>query len=457
MITTKGRVAGPGELLAGLQGESRRLVTLRWIAILVLAAGLAGLFLAILGLTGILSRHLPAGLGVAVLVALLAMISSSAAAALYLVDRLRRRGADVRYLLDYSQSLIDHLPGSICVVDPDYRIRFASDSVRRQMEARGSELCYAAVWDETDPCPSCPLSEVMESGETRTVRREIAGGRVVEHTLSPLLTPEGAPMLLAKSQDITEQVELQKKLALSEKVAVIGEMAAGLAHDLGNPLDGVQRALDLVRRRTPGSSDIHPFLGLMELGLQRMGWIVRRLLVIGRQDELRMRPTNIADVIESALLFLEHRIQELGIAVEKEYAPSLPLVLADPDSLPQALTNLLQNAVEALDGGKGVIRISASPSRGREGRSCVEIQIADSGCGISPQNLARVFDPFFTTKSPGKGTGLGLAMTKRIVQNHGGQIRVDSRVGDGTTFTLSLPAVGEGQLGKHGRRDHPSG
>lgn len=371
--------------------------------------------------------------------------------------RLRRRSAEVRYLLDYNQSLVDHLPGKVCVVDRDFRIRFASDLVRREMKTRSSETCYAILCDETEPCPGCPLSEVMDSRRTLSVTRELADGRICDHTLSPLFTPDGEPMVLARSQEITEQVELQRKLALSEKLAVIGEMAAGLAHDLGNPLDGAQRALDLVRRRVPDSTDVHPFLDLMEQGFQRMGFIVRRLLVIGRQDELRKRALPVADVIESALLFLEPRIQELGITVEKTYAPLLPLVLADPDSLPQALTNLLQNAVEAIGDGNGRIHITVSPAVDRQERRCVEIQIADSGCGISPRHLARVFDPFFTTKPPGKGTGLGLAMTKRIIHNHGGEIHVTSRPGKGTTFTISIAADEEEQEGSYGRRNHLAG
>lgn len=396
---------------------------------------------------------------VGILTAFVIVIFCAAYLTITIATRLRQRDAQVRYLLAYNQGLIDHLGEKICVIGPDYRIHFANDMVRRNLAGRNGRTCYPALWGEEEPCQGCLLAQVVEGGKVITQTREGKEGRVYEQIFTPLTTPEGTRMVIEKCRDVTEQVELQRKLALSEKMAVIGEMAAGLAHDIGNPLDGCQHALNLVRRRVPASPQVHPFLELMEQGLRRIGMIVRRLLVMARQDEIRKRPVDVYDVIESALLFLEHRTAELGITVDKDCAPSLPLLPADPDALCQALTNVLLNAVEAME-GPGRIGITASRKE-KGGRGWVEIRISDTGCGIPPQDLKHIFDPFFTTKPAGKGTGLGLAVTKRLIHSHGGETTVHSSVGTGSTFVISLPVEedrrSERKEGAYGRGNHPAG
>jgi two-component system NtrC family sensor kinase len=352
--------------------------------------------------------------------------------------RLRQRDTQLRDLLAYSQGLIDHLGDKICVIGPDYRIHFANDLVRRNLTGDNGRTCYATLWGEEKPCRACPLTKVTEEGKVVTLTREDDQNRVYEQICSPLPASPGAAVMIEKCRDITSQVALQRELVLSEKLAVIGELAAGLAHDIGNPLDGCQHALELVRRRVPPSINVHTFLELMGQGLRRIDLIVSRFLMMAREDGVHKKMVHVPEVIDSALLFLEHRIAERDITIEKDWAPSLPPLLADPDVLCQALTNVLLNAAEAIE-GPGKIGITAR-YREHDGRGSVEIRIADSGCGIHPRDLERIFEPFFTTKPDGKGTGLGLAITKRFILGHGGDVSVHSTVGTGSTVVISLPA-----------------
>jgi signal transduction histidine kinase len=386
-----------------------------------------------------------------ILSAFVMVIFGAAYLTVTIATRLRHRETQVRYLLAYNQGLIDHLGEKICVIGPDYRIHFANDMVRSSLMGDTDQTCYAVLWGEDRPCQDCPLEQVIAMDKVITLTREDHESRVYEQVFSPLPSPQGTPMVIEKCRDVTQQVALQKELVLTEKLAVVGELAAGLAHDIGNPLDGCQHALGLVRRRVPPSVNVHAFLELMQQGLQRIDMIVRRFLVMARQDGFRMRPVEVPEIIDSALLFLEHRIAERAITVEKEWAPALPPLFADPDTLCQALTNVLLNAAEAIE-GPGRIDIAARYTE-RDGRGWVEIRVTDSGCGIPSQDLERVFEPFFTTKPDGKGTGLGLAITRRFIRSHGGEITVCSTVGEGSTFIITLPVCEqytEGNMERYG-------
>ena len=251
--------------------------------------------------------------------------------------------------------------------------------------------------------------------------------------------PEGIFIL---SIDITEHKQAEEQLIQAEKLTSLGQMAASIAHEVNNPLAGVLVYTQLLAKKIRG--DTLPkevaldYLSKMETELTRSSKLIRNLLDFARQSTPKLRGVNTNEVIEQAFSLVGHQAELQSIQVIKELTPSLPPVMADFDQLQQVFANLILNAIQAMpDGGRLTMRTSL------DSNDQVKIEVGDTGCGISEENLHKLFTPFFTTKSKGKGVGLGLAVAYGIIQRHKGRIEVQSEEGKGTTFTIYLKAYHE--------------
>lgn len=227
--------------------------------------------------------------------------------------------------------------------------------------------------------------------------------------------------------------ETQEHLLQSEKLASIGTLAAGVAHEINNPLDGIQNCMRTIINEPGNQEQTLRYLKLASDGLVRIDNIVRKLLDFARQSDLNMGHVNIKEVILKALELVAHRIDEQGIILTQRFDKSLPPVLGDGHYLQQVFLNIILNAVDAMPRGGSLTII------GKNEPYKVSISIIDTGCGIPAENLERIFDPFFTTKGVGEGTGLGLSVSLGIVKEHKGNIRVESEISKGSTFTVILP------------------
>jgi len=248
----------------------------------------------------------------------------------------------------------------------------------------------------------------------------------------------------------------QRLLVRQEKLASLGRLAAGLAHELNNPLSSVAGFAEALQRRAmeagmasvPGSAEIQEYLTLIQEEVSRAATIVRRLLDYARQREPAFGVLNLREVVAKAVSFVERQARLANQRIVLEPFPQKSLVRADAQMLQQVFLNLLTNALDAIEGG-GEIRISAGHRREGDGHAWLDVMVADTGTGISPEDLLKVFDPFFTTKGVGKGTGLGLAICQSIVEQHRGTIEVQSEgVGKGAAVTVSLPLVQGSQFVK---------
>ncbi len=230
--------------------------------------------------------------------------------------------------------------------------------------------------------------------------------------------------------------ESQDQLIQAEKLTSLGQMAASIAHEINNPLAGVLVYTRLLSKKltedTARKEESLDYLAKMESEVSRCSRIIRNLLDFARQTQPTLRLVDINQVIEQVLAMVGHQAQLQNVEVVKEFSPSLPKVMADFDQLQQIFTNLTLNAIQAMpDGGRLTIRSSAVDSE-------VRIDVQDTGCGISKENMGKLFTPFFTTKAKGKGVGLGLAVVHGIIERHKGRIKVQSEVGKGTTFSVYL-------------------
>jgi two-component system, NtrC family, sensor kinase len=249
-----------------------------------------------------------------------------------------------------------------------------------------------------------------------------------------------------KVNERTQELRLaEAEVARGEKLASIGQLAAGIAHELNNPLTGVLTFTHLLRKKMPDGSQDAEDLDLVIRETKRCASIIRRLLDFAREKTPEKALVNLNGLIEETVRFVERSaaLQQIEIAMDLD--ADLPPLLVDADLIKQVLMNILVNAQQAIE-DHGKILVESCVKRRRlagtstEPMPVVEIAISDNGCGIPKANLQRIFDPFFTSKEVGKGTGLGLSVSYGIVRSHGGEIEVESTEGEGTTFRIYLPA-----------------
>jgi two-component system NtrC family sensor kinase len=245
--------------------------------------------------------------------------------------------------------------------------------------------------------------------------------------------------------DLRPKIEIERKLKEAEKIklmqsnkmASLGHLAAGVAHEINNPLSGILIDASLILEELGTESPIRSDIQSIIDDTNRCKEIVKNLLAYSRQTEFKKEVLNINGVIEQAFSFLREHALLQNISINKEYSSSMLISEGDNNQLIQVFTNLIINATQAMDGkGNITVRTNKDKSRGK-----IYIEISDTGCGISEENLPRIFDPFFTTKEEGKGTGLGLSTVRDIIEKHKGTISVKETDSEGTTFLIEVPLV----------------
>jgi two-component system NtrC family sensor kinase len=244
-------------------------------------------------------------------------------------------------------------------------------------------------------------------------------------------------------EDISERIEANRAVARAEKLAAIGRLAAGVVHEINNPLATISACAEALESRvsegefkeSAALDDLREYLGLIRSEAFRCKMITNGLLDFSRTRTTEHALVSLADVISSAARLLSHQQRGEKIQFQIDTTGNLPPISGDAGQLQQAVIALAANAIDAMPEG-GVLRIAS-----RTSGSTVLIEVSDTGVGIPQENITKIFEPFFTTKEIGKGTGLGLAVCYGILTEHGGSLEVQSTVGAGTTFTISLPAI----------------
>ncbi len=249
-----------------------------------------------------------------------------------------------------------------------------------------------------------------------------------------------ARTLEQKVEERTEQLErTHTAMDRQQRLASLGQLAAGVAHEINNPLGGILTFASLVQEDLPEDSPLREDVQEIVSQADRCRKIVQELLEFSRQRDARMVSHRLNGIVWRTLKMLEKQAQFQNIKIVRELDPDEPIAVADESQLQQVFMNIILNAADAMgDRGKLVVTTGHDSDKGE-----VFVRIADNGSGIPADLREAIFDPFFTTKDPGKGTGLGLAVVVRIIEAHGGRLEVDSEVGQGTTFTVILPTSGE--------------
>jgi PAS domain S-box-containing protein len=362
----------------------------------------------------------------------------------------------VRHILP---QLIDALSDAVVVVDRSQQVVAAN---RRYLDAFGPERAAVIGTHCRDllHCPDaeanagasrCSACEVMEL--KRPVRRvrnmtDPSGAqRRWEATYNPVLGPDGEVSHVVEVwRDITERSDLEAQLAHSERLASLGTLAAGVAHELNNPMAAILMGVERLRRwltreqlLPPRSrEDMDGVLQGIERETQRCTETTEKLLLLAQPYRAATAWVDLNRAVRDTLSLLNYQMAKQGIAMVQDLDPKVPHIWARESGIRGMCMNLCMNAVQAMKEG-GMLTV-----RTRHAGSTVTLEIEDTGPGIQPQHLDRIWDPFFTTKPIGQGTGLGLSITQRTVTGYGGTIRVESRPGEGARFIVELPVQGPG-------------
>jgi PAS domain S-box-containing protein len=268
-------------------------------------------------------------------------------------------------------------------------------------------------------------------------RRKDGNPFFTELVISPIVDSHGAIAgYLGAHRDITEQIILEQQLVRSQRMESIGTLAAGIAHEVGNPLTAISSLVQVIQRTsTDGFSNEK--LELINSQVNRIARIIRELVDFSRPSTHVVKPTNINRIVKEALNIVQYGKKVKDITFTLELDEQLPEIAAVPDQIVQVFINILMNAVDSLDGRHGIITVHS-----RKNEHEVEVTVRDTGKGIEPLALEKIFEPFYTTKTTGQGTGLGLWVSYGIVKSFGGDVFVESIPEQGSIFTVSFPLKG---------------
>jgi two-component system NtrC family sensor kinase len=237
-----------------------------------------------------------------------------------------------------------------------------------------------------------------------------------------------------------------KKIMESERLAMIGQLAANVAHEINNPLQGIMAYSHLLLEKMPGENSYKPYVQKIADQANRCTEIIRGLLDFSRQRKPQKKRSDVHELLLECVSLVENQALFHNVRIVKDFG-NLPQVVIDPSQIQQVFMNMIINASEAM-AGNGQLTLA---TRFYPAERCIEVEFTDTGHGVSEENIERIFDPFFTTKEVGHGTGLGLAISYGIVKEHKGTIFVDSQVGKGTTFSIRLPVTANGESKEHGK------
>ncbi len=360
---------------------------------------------------------------------------------------------EASYLSGYLSRLLDHAHAPIAVVDRAHRVRVASQALltllgRGRDELVGEELLRFVLAEHREPthaaidatlrdaAPSAPIELGLPRADGAPAND--ATVHLLAH-LVPIVSREGeVEGALVLGRDVTELRALESQVRHAERLATLGQLAAGVVHELNNPLTSIAIYSDFLHakwaREAHAAEDREKLQRIREAA-DRVLRFSRDLVSYARPatDE-RASPLDLHDALEQSLAFCEHVLADAGVEVERRLAEVRTQVLGVASQLHQVFINLVTNACHAMPRGEGRLVVE---SEARDGR--VHVRLRDNGAGIPDEHLDRIFEPFFSTKHAGEGTGLGLSIARRIVDHHGGELRATSELGVGTTFELVLP------------------
>ncbi len=355
-----------------------------------------------------------------------------------LEQKVNDRTKELKETKEYLENLLETANDVIYTLNPEGIITYVNKKIEEWGYKKDELIGKSFLTILSDRHQGDRFRKTVTEGIRQTyeieVRDKNGETKYAALSVSPLRSNEGKIVeVLGIAKDITSQKLLEQQVIQAEKMSAIGQLAAGIAHEINNPLGGILNCLYNLKKKRLSAEREDEYIKSMEDGIHRVQRIVDQLLDFSLQHEPELTSVNVNSLVEDVLSLTGYAIKKNGIKLKKELASEPIILMADRHKMGQVVMNILLNAVHAMK-GKGQIRVKTFQENGW---CCIEI--ADNGEGIPSHILPKIFDPFFTTKDVGKGTGLGLAVSRGIVEKHSGKIEVKSELGKGTTFIVKLP------------------
>ena len=350
----------------------------------------------------------------------------------------------------FTSLIIDSLPVGLYVVDREYRIQIWNR--KRETGTQGlsrSQVVGRTVFEVLTRQPAeglrAEFDAIFRTGELRQSDMMVdtpEGTRTYRLTRVPMrLGGDTITHVMTIGEDVSEWREVQGRILQSEKLAALGQLAAGIMHEINNPLATIAACVAAGEGRLaevsgPGTASLREYLAIIDTEVQRCTNIVDGLLDFSRPKAREKAAADLNDIVDEALGLLRHHKRFKQIALQRELEPQLPPVVVNREQIIQVLMALTINSIDAMEAGG---RLTVRTMTGRRRMDEVIVEVEDTGPGIPGAVQSKIFEPFFTTKAPGRGTGLGLSICYGIVEEHRGRIEVDSQLGRGATFRVHLP------------------
>ncbi|HEY3356556.1 MAG TPA: ATP-binding protein [Polyangia bacterium] len=361
-----------------------------------------------------------------------------------------RRAAEIARLHDQPQEILDHIPTGVLALSASGITVAANRALRERMPPAALGAPLAEAFPEAPTATIHRLRALIEQTRASSRVQSLFGARLAlfgeeapynVHVV-PLAPRDPDTRFLLVLEDLGTARALESQLVRAEKLATVGTLAAGIAHEIGTPLGVVRGRAAYVLNKLGRDHAQAPGVQVIIDEIDHVAATLRQLLDVARVRPAVVRAVSVALVAQAVVDRLETEAQHRSVSLQLDVADLLPRVAADPEQLEQVLVNLVMNACDADEAG-GHVTIRARTEDAAEPASWrrVRIDVVDDGRGIAPENRHQVFDPFFTTKKPGRGTGLGLAIAAQIVRNHGGEIDLESAPGHGTCVTVWWPTL----------------
>lgn len=353
------------------------------------------------------------------------------------------------------KSIIECMHEGVVFVDERNQVALSNKAAQQiQQEQSNADFSLAATprsesADSQSPSHSYNILSQMvrdlSEGSMDEQKNVQIKDRYFENTVAAVRDAEEEHLgTVLVSRDVTDRKRMEQQLMFSEKMAAIGEVAAGVAHEINNPLDGLINCILRIKRDPENTHQTKEYLDLMEDALRRIESTVKQLLDFSRHHELSLTSISLNEVVDEVTGLIEYSAQEKGIKIKKRFRLNLASILGDKHLLEQVVLNLALNAVAAMpDGGSLILETGEVGTDTFVGSKMVYVRVTDTGIGIPRAIQDRIFDPFYTTKISENGTGLGLSVSDRIVRQHEGSLEFESKPGQGSTFTVNLPIATE--------------
>jgi two-component system sensor histidine kinase HydH len=369
---------------------------------------------------------------------ILLLIGFAGMVSLFLAQAYRSAKTSFTRIKAFSDNVVENMPIGLLAIDTDERIVSFNQTAEIVLQVRAGEVLGKKAYDILPQQLECLTGEFETEEEVieKEIECPVADGRRIPMDVSVSRLEDDGTSLghIILFRDLTEIQELKREVERSQRLASLGRLAAGIAHEIRNPLSSIKGFATYFRERYRDVPEDQKTAEVMVQEVERLNRVIGQLLEFARPMSVRKEPTSIQTLIQHSLKMIERDAQAKNIMINTSLSPEVDEVPIDPDRINQVFLNLYLNAIESMQDG-GTLSVDLSPEE--DGRQ-IKIAVSDSGIGIKKEDLVHIFDPYFTTKQ--SGTGLGLAIVHNIIESHRGEVRVESDAGKGTTVTIILPA-----------------